>query len=256
MAVADRSQFLCEATHGTDPPVFMSGLSQPTNNMEPFVDQSTRPAVVHVVEDDPAFREAERILFGNQGWEVRESFSAEEFLAGPRPTGVACVVVDVTLPGMTGIEMLEELKTTNFTLPAIMLTGRGDAATAIAALRAGAVDYIEKPPDWTLLLASVSQALKNVRDDWARQAHLAGSKARVEGLSPREQEVMELVIDGKPSKLIAYELGINQRTVEVHRANLMRKTGATSLPALVKLVLEANEASLRNQQNTKSPLTP
>jgi len=243
MVFAEKAPLLLDIPQGREPMTFSPGLPPSRGHMLPLVDESVTPAVVHVVEDDPVIREAERILFENEGWEVRECFSAEEFLAGPRPTGIACIVVDVTLPGITGIAMLEALKEASFAIPAIVLTGRGDATTAVAALKAGAVDYIEKPPDWSLLLASVSNALKNVRDAQARRAYLAQSKARLQALSRREQEVMELVLDGKPSKIIAFELGINQRTVEVHRANLMRKTGATSLPALVKLVLEANGSS-------------
>ncbi len=214
------------------------GAGLPPSIPVPIVAQ----AIIHVIEDNPALREAERILFEVVGWEVRDYASAEEFLAGPRPSGDACLLVDVMLPGMNGVALLELLRAEGLRVPAIMLTGRGDAATAVAALKAGAADFIEKPADWTMLLAAVTLAIEGARDIRARQQARAQAKARFDMITPREQDVMMLVLDGRPNKIIAGDLGINQRTVENHRASVMQKTGAESLPALVKLFLEANES--------------
>lgn len=196
--------------------------------------------VIHVIEDNPALREAERLLFEGVGWEVVDHYSAEDFLAAPRPSGDACLVVDVMLPGLDGVALLEILRAENLHVPAIMLTGRGDAATAVAALKAGAADFIEKPADSTMLLTAVTRALAAARDIRARHHDRAEAKARFNTISPREHDVMLMVLDGKPNKIIAADLRINQRTVENHRASVMQKTGAASLPALVKLFLVAS----------------
>lgn len=195
-------------------------------------------AVIHLIEDNAAVREAARSLFEGAGWEVCDHFSAEEFLAGPRPDGEACLLIDVILPGMNGVALLELLRKDNVQVPAIMLTGRNDAATAVAALKAGAADFIEKPADPAMLLFSVNSALEHARDVRIGEAARAAAKARFATLTPRESNVLMMVLDGVPNKLIAAKLGINQRTVENHRASAMRKTGARSLPALVKLFLE------------------
>lgn len=216
------------------------GKTQPTH---PGIRQMPpRPvsaqAVIHLIEDNAAVREAARDLFEGAGWDVCDHYSAEEFLAGPRPDGEACLLIDVILPGMNGVSLLELLRTESVQVPAIMLTGRNDAATAVAALKAGAADFIEKPADPAMLLASVTSALERARDMRIREDARAAAKARFDTLTPRESNVLMMVLDGAPNKIIAADLGINQRTVENHRASAMRKTGAQSLPALVKLFLE------------------
>lgn len=197
------------------------------------------PAVIHLIEDNPAVREAERILFESEGWEVQDHHSAEDFLAAARPTGDACLVVDVVLPGQDGVALLALLRAEGFSVPAIMLTGRGDAATAVAALKAGAADFIEKPADSALLLAAVKAALDNARDDRARLQARELAKARFDQITSRERDVLMMVLDGLPNKIIAADLDISQRTVENHRASVMQKTGTTSVPSLVKLFLQA-----------------
>ncbi len=200
---------------------------------------AARP-VIHLIEDDPAVREAARDLFEGAGWDVRDHFSAEEFLLAPRPSGDACLLVDVMLPGMNGVALLKLLRTERLQVPVIMLTGRDDSATAVTALKAGADDFIEKPADAARLLASVVSAMERARDVRARNDSRAQAQARLKGLTPRESDVLMMVVDGAPNKIIAAEFGINQRTVENHRASVMRKTGAPSLPDLVRLFLVAN----------------
>ena len=217
-------------------PALARTIVQPPTVTEPV---ATRP-VIHLIEDNPAMREAERAVFEDAGWKVLDYIAAEDFLSGPRPSGEACLVVDVMLPGMNGLALLEVLRQESSRVPAIMLTGRGDAAAAVAAMKAGAVDFIEKPADQTVLLKSVADAVERARDVRARDVARAEAKACFEKLTPREHDVMRMVLDGTPNKNIAVDLGINQRTVENHRANLMRKTGAPSLPALVQMFLKAS----------------
>lgn len=200
---------------------------------------AARP-VIHLIEDNPAAREAGRILFEYTGWDVHDYVSAEAFLAGARPTGDTCLVIDVNLPGMSGIHLLEALRAENSSVPAIMLTGRRDAGAAVKAMKAGAADFIEKPADPAMLLASVVRAMEEARAERARKEARAQAKARFDDLTQREREVMMMILEGVPNKNISADLGISQRTVESHRARVMKKTGSRSLPALVQLFLEAN----------------
>lgn len=195
--------------------------------------------VIHLIEDNPILREAQRILFEQAGWRVCDHISAEAFLAKPPPSGDVCLIVDVMLPGLDGVALLDRLQADGLYLPAIVLTGRDDAATAVAALKAGAADFIEKPADPDHLLAAVRRVLDDARDLRARARSRALAVARFDQITPREHEVMLRVLEGLPNKIIAHDLGINQRTVENHRASVMQKTGSSSLPALVRLYLQA-----------------
>lgn len=195
---------------------------------------------IHLIEDDPALREAGRVQFESAGWAVCDYFSAEAFLSSPRPRGDVCLVIDVMLPGIDGLTLLKRLRSEGYQAPAIMLTGRDDAATAVAALKAGAADYIEKPARRTRLLASIADAVERARDAQARDIMRFRAKQRFMTLTPREYDVLMMVLDGALNKNIAVDLKINQRTVENHRANVMRKTGVGSLPELVRLFIEAN----------------
>ncbi|MFN4172034.1 MAG: response regulator, partial [Pseudorhodobacter sp.] len=195
---------------------------------------------VHVIDDDPMIRETLRRLFEAEGWGVVTYGSAEAFLATPRPEGPACLLVDHLLPGMDGVALITLLRSQGSPLRAVVLTGHGDAATAVSALKAGASDLIEKPASAAELLASVRHAL---RADHGGQAAVGPRPAAIRqlaGLTPREREILTRVLAGAPNKIIAADLGINQRTVENHRASVMRKTGAASLPALVRMALAAD----------------
>ncbi|MFN4157391.1 MAG: chemotaxis protein CheB [Gemmobacter sp.] len=195
---------------------------------------------VHVIDDDPMIREALRRLFEAEGWEVVTHGSAEAFLAQPRPEGAACLLVDQLLPGMNGVALITLLRSQGSDLPAVVLTGHGDAATAVSALKAGASDLIEKPASAADLLASVRHALKTANGGPRKAENRPAALRQFAGLTPREREVLARVLTGAPNKTIAADLGINQRTVENHRASVMRKTGATSLPALVRMALAAD----------------
>lgn len=195
---------------------------------------------VHVVDDDPMICEAMRRLFEAEGWGVATYASAEDFLAAPRPGGSACLLLDNVLPGMSGLELVAKLRSKHSLLPAVMLTGHGDATVAVAALKAGASDLIEKPASAADLLASVRRALAAAKDSQAQAEARKAAREKFSSLTPRERDVLFEVLDGAPNKIIAADLGINQRTVENHRAAVMRKTGAGSLPALIRLALAAD----------------
>lgn len=195
---------------------------------------------VHVVDDDPMIRETLRRLFEAEGWMVVTYASAEDFLSKPRPAGNACLLVDNLLPEMDGLSLITLLRSQKSTLPVVMLTGHGDAAVATAALKAGASDLIEKPASAADLLASVRHAIDVAQNADAKGLSHKAARKPFAQLTNREREVLTHVLAGHPNKIIASDLGINQRTVENHRAAVMRKTGAGSLPALVRLALAAD----------------
>jgi len=199
---------------------------------------SDRPAL-HVVDDDPMIREATRRLFEAEGWAVVTYPSAEAFLAAPRPGPGACLVADGRLPGANGVELLKALRAEQSPLPAIILTAHGDIAMAVNAMKAGAADLIEKPVSAADLLASVVRAVERSTDSHARKNASRAAQKPFADLTPRERDVLARVLAGASNKIIAYDLGINQRTVENHRAAVMRKTGAASLPQLARLALAA-----------------
>lgn len=195
---------------------------------------------VHVIDDDPMIRETMRRLFQTEGWSVVTYPTAEDFLSGPRPNGVACLLVDHALPGMDGVTLISQLRAERSSVPAVILTGHGDAAMAVAALRAGAFDMIEKPSSAAELLASIRQAFKSSDNIRPQSEAQKAAQMRLE----RERQVLTRVLAGVPNKIIAADLGINQRTVEHHRASVMRKTEAASVPALVRLAFAGNFSSV------------
>ena len=194
---------------------------------------------VHVIDDDPMIRKTMCRLFEAEGWGVVTHASAEEFLAAPRPVGDACLLVDHLLPGMDGVALIALLRGQRSPLPAVMLTAHGDAAMAVAAMKAGASDLIEKPARAVDLLASVRHAVAARGGGRAQTDARKAAQERFADLTARERDVLMRVLAGAPNKIIAADLGINQRTVENHRASVMRKTDADSLPALVRLALAA-----------------
>ncbi len=195
--------------------------------------------VIYVVDDDLHIREAMRDMLEVDGRSVEDYAEGESFLAAYTPGREACLLIDAYLPGMTGLEVLQKLNSAGDRLPAIMITGNSDVAMAVEAMKAGASDFIEKPIGARELLASVTRALDLARDTSKRTAHREAAAQQVAGLTKRQHQIMDMVLAGHPSKNIAADLGISQRTVENHRAAIMAKTGATSLPALARLALAA-----------------
>ena len=143
------------------------------------------------------------------------------------------------MPGMGGISLLERLKAANHSMPAIMITGQGDIAMAVQAMKAGAADFLEKPIRTEELLASIERALERAQDSVKLSAWRKAAAARIARLTPRERDVMDLVVQGRPNKIIAHDLGVSQRTVENHRAAVMKRTGVASVPELIRLVMAA-----------------
>ena len=205
----------------------------------PGPDAQAEPATVFVIDDDRNVRDAITRVLGADGHRVAAYATCEAFLDDFKPGSGACLLVDAYLPGMQGIELLHRLSESGETMPSIMITGSSDVPMAVQAMKAGATDFIEKPIGDADLLASVARAVDNSRDagklrGWQREA-----ATLLAGLTRREREVMDLVLAGEPSKNIAADLRISQRTVENHRASIMRKTSSKSLPALARLALTA-----------------
>ena len=200
-------------------------------------------ATIFVVDDDGAVREAMRDLLSEDGRTVEIYASSEAFLEAYQPGGEGCLLVDARMPGMSGLELLQRLKSDGSRLPAIMITGQGDVPMAVEAMKAGAADFIEKPIRRDELFASIERALEHIRDSAKLSVRQEAAAMRLAGLTARQRQIMELVLAGHPSKNIAADLGISQRTVENHRAAVMKKTGSHSLSALIRLALAADPAT-------------
>jgi two-component system, LuxR family, response regulator FixJ len=194
--------------------------------------------VVHVVDDDPAMRDSLTFLLDVNGFEPKPYESANVFLSGAiePPT---CVVSDIRMPGLSGIELVRELKGRGAACPVILITGHGDVALAVEAMKAGAVDFIEKPFDDQALIGAIRAALVAHSAAQGDNTIKKEAQARLAELSPRERDVLQGLVAGKINKVIAHELSISPRTVEVYRANLMAKTGARSMSELMRIALAA-----------------
>ncbi len=196
-------------------------------------------ATVFVVDDDRDTRGAMQVLLSDAGYRVKAFGGASAFLSAHNAGEQGCLITDIRMPGMNGLEMLARLAAAGSKIPAVIITGQGDIAMAVEAMRAGAIDFIEKPVDPETLLASVSRAFEQAATPADRSARRAEAAMRIAGLTKREREVMRLVVAGRPNKEIAARLRINQRTVESHRATVMKKLGVRSLSDLVRLAIAA-----------------
>ena len=199
--------------------------------------------IVHIVDDDEAVRQSLAFLLGSAGLTVLLYDSASAFLAGLSAVKSGCLVTDMRMPEMTGIELLQQLRAKACRLPAIVITGHGDVPLAVEAMKAGAVDFIEKPFDQETILHAVQAALERGFEGEGRDDPAVA--ARLVTLSERERQVLEGLVAGHPNKTIAYDLGISPRTVEVYRANLMTKMGARSLSELIRMAIIAKVAPTR-----------
>jgi two-component system response regulator FixJ len=199
--------------------------------------------IVHVIDDDEAVRQALAFLLASSGFAVRIYPSAADFLDALTALTPGCVLTDVRMPGMSGLDLQRELTLRRITLPVIVMTGHGDVALAVQAMKAGAVDFIEKPFSDELLLAAIRAAFDRFAHNTAQQDEANAVLGRMRSLTGREREVLDGLIAGLPNKTIAYDLNISPRTVEVHRANLMVKMAASSLSELVRMVLLTGPAA-------------
>ncbi|MDB5429550.1 MAG: fixJ [Caulobacter sp.] len=199
-------------------------------------------SVIHIVDDDEAVRRALSLLAQSAGHPVAAHSSAESFLANVPADSGGCVVTDVRMPGMTGLQLQQAMRDRGLDLPIIMMTGHGDVAMAVEALKAGADDFLEKPFDDRVFLGSVGRAL--IRGQQLRRSRLQRDEIarRTALLTAREQEVMALIVEGAPNQAVADRLGISVRTVENHRARIMDKMQAKRFSDLVRMVLTGVEA--------------
>jgi len=194
---------------------------------------------VFIVDDDPAIRFAMQALMDSVNMEHEIFASGDEFLENADDHRAGCLVLDIRMPGLGGLELQEELLKRDSTLPIIFITGHGDVPMAVDAMQKGAVDFIQKPFRDQDLLDRIREALKTDQERREEQQKHAEVAERLARLTNREREVFDLVVTGKPNKVIAYELGVSQRTVEIHRARVMEKMQARSLADLVKMHMTA-----------------
>jgi two-component system response regulator FixJ len=193
--------------------------------------------IVYVVDDDEAVRDSLALLFESEGLAARAFASAGEFLEQFDSAQPGCIVADVRMPGMSGVELLERLRAEQATVPIILITGHGDVPMAVAALKAGAADFFEKPFDDALLVASVRAALDATHEHRRHTVEEGELRARAATLTTREREVMDLIVAGHSNKVVAARLAISPRTVEVYRARLMEKMQARSLAEIVRMAI-------------------
>ena len=196
-------------------------------------------ATVHLVDDDDDVRRALAFLLGTAGLSVRVYESADSLVAKLPTVTEGCIVSDVRMPGMSGLQLLHVLKEKQVDVPVVIMTGHADVALAVEAMKAGAMDFLEKPFDDDALLRAVDTALNRRQAPQKNDANMAEARARLATLSEREGQVLDGLLKGHPNKTIAYDLGLSARTVEVHRANVMRKMAVSSLSELVRLSLTA-----------------
>lgn len=193
---------------------------------------------VFVVDDDDAVRNSLRLLLKSVGLATEAMSCAGEFLESYRPSHPGCLVLDVRMPGMSGLELQQELNVRGATLPVIFITGHGDIPMAVEAMQHGAFDFLQKPFRDQDLIDRIRRALAKDAKMRAALEERGRIRERLESLTPREHEVLALMVQGKPNKVMAHELGVSQRTVEIHRARVMEKSGASSLAQLVRMVMD------------------
>jgi two-component system, LuxR family, response regulator FixJ len=197
---------------------------------------------VFIVDDDPSIRDSMQLLLEVAGFRVCNFDSAKQFLANDRPKH-GCLIADVRMPDMSGLELQEEIIRRHIELPVIIMTGHGDVPLAVRAMKAGAIDFLEKPFNDEILLASVRRALDVGLQTRSRSAETSAAKEALALLTPRERRVLDKLVKGRSNKVAAHELGISPRTVEIHRAHIMDKMEASSLSDLVRVVLTAGRDS-------------
>jgi len=194
--------------------------------------------LVHLVDDD-AIRRSVGFMLKTSGHRVEAYESGADLLKNSNHLGEGCILLDIRMPGMDGLEVQEVLQEKGVSLPVIIMTGHGDVSLAVRAMKAGAVDFIEKPFDKHALLASLEEAYQRLSRKEATHDRMRDALVRLEALTPRERDVLNGLAQGLPNKTIAYDIGISPRTVEIHRANLMTKLGARSLSEALRVAFAA-----------------
>ena len=195
--------------------------------------------LVHLVDDDEAIRRSVGFALKTSGFQVRSYENGVEILKSAPDLEPGCILLDIRMPGMDGLQVQEALKVKGVTLPVIIMTGHGDVNLAVRAMKAGALDFIEKPFEKAVLLAAIEHAMSRLKQSAETLRDASEAATRLQLLTPREREVLEGLAKGLPNKSIAYDLGISPRTVEIHRANLMDKLGVKSLSEALRITFAA-----------------
>ena len=195
--------------------------------------------IVHLVDDDEAIRRSAGFMLKTSGYQVRSYASGVELLKEAKELPPGCILLDVRMPEMDGIEVQQALKDRGIGYPVIVMTGHGDVGVAVQAMKAGAVDFIEKPFEKAVLLSAIEEGFGRIENAGRGRARAEEAQVRLQALTPREREVLEGLVRGFPNKTIAYDLDISPRTVEIHRANLMSKLGVASLSEALRIAFAA-----------------
>lgn len=202
-------------------------------------EENATNSIVYIVDDDQAIRHAMGLLLKSVGLQHQVFASADEFLETHTGNNDGCLVLDIRMPGLSGLELQQKLTEMDSSLPIIFITGHGDIPMAVDAIQKGAFDFIQKPFRDQELLDRISEALSTARKREVEREHKTDVQDRIATLTNREHEVLDLVVTGKPNKIIAHELGVSQRTIEIHRARVMEKMRAKSLAELVRMHMAA-----------------
>jgi FixJ family two-component response regulator len=212
-----------------------------------------KPSIVFIVDDDAGVRSSIRLLLRSVGITATPMASAQEFLASFDPDQPGCLVLDIRMPQMSGMELQQQLNLRGAIIPVIFITGHGDVPMAVEAMQHGAFDFLQKPFRDQDLIDRIQKALARDRENRAALRQHDAIRARFESLTPREREVLELMVQGRQNKVMAGDLGLSQRTVEIHRAHVMEKMGANSVAQLVRMALDTREPSGRMRVSSPSP---
>jgi two-component system, LuxR family, response regulator FixJ len=205
------------------------------------VDEAGNAATIYVVDDDDGMRRALSLLLNTVGYKTAAFAGPKEFLDKFKSDTAGCLVLDIRMPGMSGLELQQHLNRMGSMLPVIFITGHGDVPMAVQAMKEGAFEFVQKPFRDQDLLDKINHALKQDQENRSTLARRADVLHRIDSLTPREKQVMELVVNGAANKVIAIDLGLSERTVEIHRAKVMEKMGARSVAHLVKLQMSLSD---------------
>ena len=208
--------------------------------------------LVHLIDDDESIRRSVGFMLKTSGFRVQLYGSGAELLKEARALAPGCILLDIRMPGMDGLEVQQKLKQAGVSLPVIIMTGHGDVPLSVKAMKAGAVDFIEKPFEKAVMVSALDQGFSSLQRSDDSRERAQGAAVRLQVLTPREREVLDGLAEGLPNKTIAYDLGISPRTVEIHRANLMTKLGVRSLSEALRIAFAAQE----NQPSETSPPNP
>jgi len=195
--------------------------------------------LVHIVDDDEAIRRSVSFALKTSGFQVRVYGNGEEILKSAPDLETGCILLDIRMPGMDGLEVQEALKSKGVTLPVVIMTGHGDVTLSVRAMKAGAIDFIEKPFEKAVLLLAIEHGISRLKQSASTVKEAKDASVRLQLLTARERDVLDGLAKGLPNKSIAYDLGISPRTVEIHRANLMAKLGVRSLSEALRIAFAA-----------------